>query len=134
MPRYQRVQPKPPEPPPPQRIDPEVFGEIFGEDFFLQKGVTPEEFDILLANPEWATLVNQYLALKELVAPSPEQIEAEGWERWLRTIGPRTFTGTFSNFHAHLWEWYWDITRKRKAKEKLTDDELVFLAFWARSF
>jgi hypothetical protein len=65
---------------------------------------------------------------------SPEKLEAQGWEKWLKTVGPHTFTGSFSPFHAHLWLWYWEVTKKRKAKEPLTNDELVFLAFWARSF
>jgi hypothetical protein len=72
--------------------------------------------------------------LERLFAPSAADIEASGWSGWLKTIGPQTFTGSFSFFHAHLWEWYWEITRKRKAREPLTDEELVFLAFWARSF
>src|ERR1051325_4593645 len=105
MPRYQRVQPKPPEPPPPQRIDPEVFG----EDIFLQKGVTPEELDILLANPEWADLVHQYVKLQELVAPSPEQIEGQGGEAWVKYYFGASFTRPFTRYQKEWWEWGFNI-------------------------
>lgn len=72
--------------------------------------------------------------IEKLFAPTAAQVEEDGWEQWLKTVGPHTFTGSFSTFHGHLWGWYWEVTKKRRAKEPLTDEELVFLAFWARSF
>jgi hypothetical protein len=59
-------------------------------------------------------------------------LESQGWEAWLRRLGARTFTGSFSDFHAELWGWYWQITMKRLRGEPLTEDELVFLAIWFR--
>ena len=59
-------------------------------------------------------------------------VEREGWAAWLRTLGPKTFTGTFADFHAELWDWYWPITEKRRRKERLTIEELIVLAIWGR--
>lgn len=54
------------------------------------------------------------------------------WRTWLRTVGPRTFTGSFAPFHEEFWDWFWLHAQKRKAGIPLTDDESVFLAIWAR--
>ncbi len=59
-------------------------------------------------------------------------LEAAGPETWLRTLGSRTFTGTFADFHYDLWEWYWRIAGKRRAEIPLTNQELVYLALWFR--
>ena len=69
---------------------------------------------------------------RSVKSQAAERLEAEGWERWLRTLGSRTFTGSFSEFHAELWGWYWEITFKRLRGERLTDEELAFLAIWFR--
>lgn len=63
---------------------------------------------------------------------SGAQIEAQGWQSWLRSCGPRTFTGSFAPFHAEFWTWFWALLLKRQRDEPLTDGELVFLAIWAR--
>jgi hypothetical protein len=62
-----------------------------------------------------------------------EALEARGYETWLRTLGPHTFTGSFARFHHQMWSWYWMITMKRLRGEPLTDEELAFLAIWFRS-
>lgn len=54
------------------------------------------------------------------------------WREWLTTYAPQTFTGSFADFHTEFWDWYWATTRKRIAGLPLTDDEMVFLAIWAR--
>jgi hypothetical protein len=54
------------------------------------------------------------------------------WRTWLRAVGPRTFTGSFAPFHTEFWEWFWRVTQKRRNGQPLTDEELVFLAVWAR--
>lgn len=60
------------------------------------------------------------------------ELESKGAEVWLRTLGSRTFTGSFSSFHKRMWSWYWAITLKRLRNEPLTEDELAFLAIWFR--
>lgn len=66
-------------------------------------------------------------------ATSPTAIEAD-WRRWLRSVGPRTFTSNFAPFHAQFWDWYWELVQKRRRGEPITEDEQVFLAIWARGF
>ena len=60
------------------------------------------------------------------------ELEAKGWREWLRACGPRTFTGSFADFHVEFWDWFWSLLLKRQAGEPLTDEDLVFLAIWAR--
>jgi hypothetical protein len=64
--------------------------------------------------------------------PQAQELEAQGAEAWLRTLGARTFTGSFADFHRRMWNWYWQITMKRLRGLPLTNDELVFLAIWFR--
>ena len=61
-----------------------------------------------------------------------KQLEQEGWQRWLKTVGANTFTGDFGFFHAEFWDWFWRITEKRRQHLPLTGEELAFLAIWAR--
>lgn len=61
----------------------------------------------------------------------PQQIESD-WQRWLLTVAPRTFTGSFSSFHAEFWNWYWGVTSRRRAGQPLSDEESAFLAVWMR--
>jgi hypothetical protein len=56
----------------------------------------------------------------------------DNWRAWLGEYAPQTFTGSFADFHIEFWNWYWAITRKRLAGQPLTDEEMVFLAIWAR--
>jgi hypothetical protein len=58
--------------------------------------------------------------------------EAMGWELWLHTMGPKTFTQPFSDAHVQFWEWFWDIVMKRKKGLPLSEEEMVFLALLAR--
>lgn len=60
-----------------------------------------------------------------------KQIECD-WRDWLPAVGPRTFTGSFASFHEEFWEWNWSITQKLKRGERVTQDDLVFMAFWFR--
>jgi hypothetical protein len=61
-------------------------------------------------------------------------LEAKGWRAWLPKTGPRTFTGSFAPFHAELWDWLWDLTVRRKAGERLSEEKKAFLALWPRGF
>ena len=63
--------------------------------------------------------------------PDATAIEAD-WRTWLRSVGPRTFTGSFAPFHSEFWGWFWQLLQKRRAGLPITDEEQVFLAIWAR--
>lgn len=64
---------------------------------------------------------------------SARKIETD-WRTWLTACGPRTFNRAFADFHAEFWDWYWRITEKRRNGQPLGEEELVFLALWARGF
>ena len=61
-------------------------------------------------------------------------LEAQGWRAWLTTLGPRTFTGSFAPFHVKMWDWYWTMTGRRAAGEKLVTDTQVYPAWWSRGY
>lgn len=56
----------------------------------------------------------------------------DDWRGWLTEYASQTFTGSFADFHIQFWDWYWKVTQKRVAGLPLTDEEMVFLAIWAR--
>ena len=70
-------------------------------------------------------------ARRERLRSPAAQIETD-WQTWLKACAPQTFTGTFAPFHCAFWDWFWLVTQKRRRGESLTDDDLVFLAIWAR--
>ncbi|MDQ3755980.1 MAG: hypothetical protein M3371_14765 [Acidobacteriota bacterium] len=79
-----------------------------------------------------AALARQVWGACSRKTEAARRLEAEGPEVWLRRLGGRTFTGSFSQFHRELWAWYWAITMKRLTGAPLAEDELVFLAIWFR--
>lgn len=56
----------------------------------------------------------------------------DGWQPYLRTLGPSTFSQPFAEFHIEFWDWYWRLTRMRRDKVSLADERLTFLAGWPR--
>ena len=54
------------------------------------------------------------------------------WRTWLRAVGPNTFTSSFASFHSEFWTWFWRLIAKRRAGQRISDEEQVFLAIWAR--
>lgn len=64
--------------------------------------------------------------------PQTAALEARGYDAWLAALGSRTFTSPLADFHRELWDWYWAVTLKRLRGEKLSLDDLVFLAIWGR--
>jgi hypothetical protein len=63
---------------------------------------------------------------------SAAALERQGAEKWLTTLGPRTFTGAFAPFHLEFWDWYWGILRKLLAGERLSLEEMTALLMWGR--
>lgn len=70
---------------------------------------------------------DQARARQSSSSPLAKQLESQGWRGWLQTLGPRTFTKPFADFHIEFWEWYWPILLKRQRGERLTLEELVCL-------
>jgi hypothetical protein len=66
------------------------------------------------------------------LARNRRQAIPDDWREWLTKYAPQTFTGSFADFHAEFWDWYWAITKKRIVGLPLNDEEMVFLAIWAR--
>lgn len=60
------------------------------------------------------------------------ELEGRGYEAWLKTLGPRTFTKPFAPFHHRFWQWYWPARLKLLRGERLSPDELTALLIWGR--
>lgn len=58
--------------------------------------------------------------------------EPQGWERFLRAVGGKTFTQPFATFHTEFWDWYWQLTLLRRERKPLSREILTFLAGWSR--
>lgn len=58
--------------------------------------------------------------------------DPDGWEPFLRTIAPNTFTKPFAQFHQEFWRWYWRMSKMRRDGLPVTQEVLTFLALWAR--
>ncbi len=64
--------------------------------------------------------------------PEAVELEAEGYEAWLKTLGPRTFSKPFAFFHREFWGWYWPVRMKLLRGEVLTPAEMAMLLMWGR--
>lgn len=71
-------------------------------------------------------------ALGKFTNTKAAQLEAKGWESWLKTLGPQTFTDDFADFHREFWDSYWPVTQKRRRGERLSIDDLVVLYILGR--
>lgn len=62
------------------------------------------------------------------------ELESYGWRVWLKTMGPKTFTGDFAWFHAKFWDWLWPLLRAKQRGEKIGtfDAYLSYLLTLAR--
>jgi hypothetical protein len=72
------------------------------------------------------------VSLKRKKTAQGYALEAKGYEAWLRRLGARTFTGSFSWFHHEFWTWYWPVRMKLLAGQQLDPEELVMLVMWFR--
>lgn len=61
------------------------------------------------------------------------QLEARGWEVWLRTIFPFAFSKPFAPFHRQFWELWWEICLKIRDGEHIEDETLTILCLWGRA-
>lgn len=56
----------------------------------------------------------------------------DGWDLFLHTLGPKSFTKDFAFYHVEFWDWYWKLTKLRRDKKSLSREKLTFLAGWPR--
>ncbi len=59
-------------------------------------------------------------------------LERQGWEAWLKTLGPHSFSGEFSDFHQDIWNWYWPLTNQQRSGLPMDLEDLTYLAIWGR--
>lgn len=78
-------------------------------------------------NPEGYAKFEQYIHANPGVL-----LEVRGYEDWLKTLGPHSFTGDFSSFHKDIWDWYWPVTEQQQSGEKLDLEDITYLAIWGR--
>lgn len=64
---------------------------------------------------------------------SAADLEAQGWEVWLRTIFPFAFSKPFAPFHREFWDLWWEICLKIRDKEPIEEDKLTILCLWGRA-
>ncbi len=53
------------------------------------------------------------------------QLEKQGWEVWLRTLGAATFTRPLAPIQQKFWEWNWEVLQKLRKGQPLDPRELV---------
>lgn len=58
--------------------------------------------------------------------------EAQGYESWLTSMGPHSFTGDFSDFHKDIWNWYWPLTERQRGGKKMNLEDITYFAVWGR--
>ena len=123
----------------------DILAELGVADF---ASITPEwvaEFAAQLGDPAKQAAWNRLL---DLVAEfSPENykklnnyasqnkgmlLEFQGYEKWLMTLGPHTFTSDLADFHRDIWDWYWPTTLKQRANKPLDLEDITYLAIWGR--
>lgn len=59
-------------------------------------------------------------------------LEFQGFEKWLYTVGPHSFTGEMSEFHRDFWQWYWPATQRQRAGKPMDLEDLTYFAIWGR--
>lgn len=78
-------------------------------------------------NPEWHEKLQKYIEVHPVAID-----EALGYDRWLKKLGPHSFTGDLSDFHKDIWNWYWPVTEKQRNGEQVDLEDLTYFAIWGR--
>ena len=63
-----------------------------------------------------------------------QELEAKGWEPWLKTLSPNTFKHKFVKEIGDFWDWYWPVLQAQAAGKRLITitSELAYTLFLAR--
>lgn len=58
------------------------------------------------------------------------ELEKQGWEIWLRTLAPDSFSAPFSDDHREFWSVYWELLQRQKRGEIIgAKDRALILPF-----
>ena len=58
------------------------------------------------------------------------ELEAKGWQAWLKTLAPATFSAPFSDEHIEFWNHFWDILHREKRGEIVeAKDRAIIIPF-----
>ena len=109
---------------------------LFFGNIFRSVGDNPEKlkaWDVLFAEMNRTDPVYCKQLIAQLRVKSTT-LEMMGYEPWLRTLGPHTFTGSFADAHHEMWGWYWPIIAKLRRGIPLDLEDLVFIAAWPRDY
>lgn len=68
-----------------------------------------------------------------VIADPVADLEASGWENWLRTLMPFAFPSEFASFHREFWDKWWTVCRSIKAKKTVDPSMLNYLLLWGRA-
>ena len=61
------------------------------------------------------------------------QLEAQGWEVWLKTVFPFAFSKPFAPFHRKFWDLWWEICLKIRDKKYIEPEKLTLMLLWGRA-
>jgi len=59
--------------------------------------------------------------------PKGKALESQGWEVWLKTLAPTSFTAPFSQEHVEFWDLYWDVLHRQKKGEIIPAEERAIM-------
>ena len=109
---------------------------LFFGNIYRSVGDNPEKlkaWDVLFAemnrsDPAYCKQLIAQLRVKSTT------LEMMGYERWLRTLGPHTFTRPMTGppEYVAFWEWNWNTLMKRRRGEALLPKEKVGFIPWSR--
>lgn len=111
---------------------------------------TKEEFEALPLDEQDEYLLNLAIARRvnaahkqlhpNVAVPFPEAeppsdgvaLEARGWQAWLTTLAPTSFTSPFAPEHIEFWDLYWAILHRQKRGEIISAKERALLLPFGR--
>jgi hypothetical protein len=76
-----------------------------------------------------------YLKRKQSIrSPKTIELENRGWEPWLKTLSPRTFSHPFVPEIRKFWDWYWPLLLAKRDGKSLIDidSKLAYTLFLGR--
>ena len=67
-------------------------------------------------------ILDRYIPEKGILLPvddraSAQALEAKGWQVWLKTLAPNSFSAPFSNEHIQFWDHFWELLQREKRGE-----------------
>ncbi len=54
-------------------------------------------------------------------------LEDQGWQAWLKTLSPRSFTAPFSEEHVEFWDKYWSLLMRQRGGEIIPAGERTII-------